>query len=70
MPDKDKDELFSSIKDLPGGENDNKGKAMVAAVLVGIIAVVLLTMAELKGGIPAVVGVLAAFLTYRGVRSS
>lgn len=42
-------ELFSSIKDLPGGANDNKGMAMIASVAVAIICVATGAAIGLKG---------------------
>ena len=67
--DGDEKELFSSLKDLPGGSNDNLGKAMLGAAVVGILGVIVVAALGIKGGLIGVIPALLAILVFKAIRN-
>lgn len=63
-------ELFSSLKDVPGGSSDDFGKAIVVAAVVAIVGAIALASMGISGGAVGAIPAVLAIIVYKMVRKN
>ena len=66
----DEKELFSSVKNVPGGSNNNLWLAIAGAAGVVIVGGLILAGLGIKGGIVTVIPALLAIAVFKAIRNS
>ena len=67
----DEKELFSSVKEVVGGSNDNLWTAILGAVVVAIVGTIVIRFGlGITGGLVAAIPAIAGFLVFKAIRNS
>jgi hypothetical protein len=69
MKDANEKELFSSVKDVPNGSNDNTGLAILGAAGVAIVGALILAALGIKGGIVMAIPAILAIFVFKAIRN-